>query len=35
MHTTNNVPQSRCRAFLIYGEVSENGQMEQEEVEAC
>ena len=26
MHTTNNVPQSRCRAFLIYGELSEMGR---------
>lgn len=26
MHTTNNVPQSRCRAFLIYGEPSEMGR---------
>lgn len=26
MHTTNNVPQSRCRAFLIYGELSETGR---------
>lgn len=35
MHTTNNVPQSRCRAFLIYGELSEMGRWMQEEVEAC
>lgn len=26
MHTTNNVPLSRCRAFLIYGELSEMGR---------
>lgn len=26
MHTTNNVPQSRCRVFLIYGELSEMGR---------
>lgn len=26
MHTTNNVPQSRCRAFLIYVEPSEMGR---------
>lgn len=26
MHTTNNVPQSRCTAFLIYGGVSEMGR---------
>lgn len=26
MHTTNNVPQSRCRAFLIYGEPSKMGR---------
>lgn len=26
MHTTNNVPQSRCRTFLIYGELSEMGR---------
>lgn len=26
MPTTNNVPQSRCRAFLIYGELSEMGR---------
>lgn len=26
MHTTNNVPQSRCRVFLIYGELNEMGR---------
>lgn len=26
MHTTNNVPQSRCRVFLIYGELSKMGR---------
>lgn len=26
MHTTNNVPQSRCRVFLIYVEPSEMGR---------
>lgn len=26
MHTTNNVPQSRCRAFLIYGEPCKMGR---------
>lgn len=26
MHTINNVPQSRCRAFLIYGELSKMGR---------
>lgn len=35
MHTTNKVPQSRCRAFFNLWRTERNGQMELEEVEAC